>query len=279
MRLLVIVGGVFVCLLEAVAGQTTSRNSAGSPRGTVILASVQTRPILARFLELAGGADSKIVFVPTGHLQKPGAPQMFLGTNAGEAALKAAGAKEIVVLHTFDRAIADLDSFVEPLRRAGGVWLGGGLPENLLDTYAGTKVEQELRGVLARGGVVGGLSAGAMVLAGQTVNGSLGSDRQWVVRQGFGLLRGIAFQPHAQNPKPESWMLNRPDLLCIAADNSTAWVVRGDVAEIIGEGRAYVYTTSAGNADTAFITFQPGDRYELATGIVHSAQPEAAVKK
>ena len=74
-------------------------------------------------------------------------------------------------------AIADLDSFVEPLRRAGGVWLGGGLPENLLDTYTGTKVEQELRGVLARGGVVGGLSAGAMVLAGQTVNGSLGSDR------------------------------------------------------------------------------------------------------
>ena len=64
------------------------------------------------------------------------------------------------------------------------------MPEYLLDTYAGTKAEVEYKNVLARGGVVGGISAGALILAGDTVNGSLSADRQWVMRKGFGLLRG-----------------------------------------------------------------------------------------
>jgi cyanophycinase-like exopeptidase len=72
------------------------------------------------------------------------------------------------------------------------------MPEYLLDTYAGTKAEVEFKNVLARAGVVGGISAGAMILAAETVNGSLSADRQWVMRKGFGLLRGVAFQPHAQ---------------------------------------------------------------------------------
>jgi hypothetical protein len=98
---------------------------------------------------------------------------------------------------------------VEPLKRASGVWLAGGLPENLLDSYAGTKVETELRNVLARGGVIGGVSAGAMVLGSDAVNSGLSADRQWVVRKGFGLLRAVAYQPHAQNPRLDSWLSKR----------------------------------------------------------------------
>jgi len=245
---------------------TQSPSTVGPPRGTVVLASAQTPLILTRFIELAGGADSPIVLVPTAALNKPGGPQIgFASTNPPETALKAQGAKNVTVLHTFDRAVADSDTFVEPITRAAGVWFAGGMPEYLLDAYADTKVVVELRKVLERGGVVGGISAGAVVLATETVNGSLSADRQWVVRRAFGLLRGVAFQPHARPaPRMESWMVKRTDLLRIAADNATAWIVRGDVAEIIGDGNAYAYERGADVADAAFDTLRASDRYDLA---------------
>jgi hypothetical protein len=104
------------------------------------------------------------------------------------------------------------------------------------------KVVAELRKVFERGGVIGGISAGATVLASDTVNGSLGADRQWVVRPAFGLLRGVSFQPHARpTPRMESWMTKRTDLLRIAADNAAAWIVRGDIAEIVGDSNACAF--------------------------------------
>ena len=62
----------------------------------------------------------------------------------------------------------------------------------------------------------------------------------------------------------QSWMMKRTDLLRIAADNSTAWVVRGDVAEIVGDGNAYVWESGAIAADARFDTLRAGDRYDLA---------------
>lgn len=257
---------VMLSLATGLPVSTQGPSPVGPPRGTVVLASAQTPVILTRFIELAGGAGSPIVLVPTAALNKPGGPQIgFPSSTPPDAALKALGAKDVTVIHTFDRAVADSDAFVEPLTRAAGVWFAGGLPEYLLDSYADTRVVVELRKVLDRGGVVGGLSAGAVALASETVNGSLGADRQWVVRPAFGFLRGVAFQPHAQaTPKMESWMVKRIDLVRISADNATAWVVRGDVAEIVGGGNAYVYEPGATTADARFDTLRAGDRYDLA---------------
>ena len=245
---------------------TQSPSTVGPSRGTVVLASAQTPLILTRFIELAGGADSPIVLVPTAALSKPGGPQIgFAPSNPPETALKAQGAKNVTVLHTFDRAVADSDTFVEPITRAAGVWFAGGMPEYLLDAYADTQVVAELRRVLERGGAIGGISAGAVVLASETVNGSLSADRQWVVRRAFGFLRGVAFQPHARpTPRMETWMAKRTDLLRIASDNAAAWVVRGNVAEIVGDGNAYVYEPDAKVADARVETLRAGDRYDLA---------------
>jgi hypothetical protein len=66
-------------------------------------------------------------------------------------------------------------------------------------------------------------------------------------------------------------MLKRPDLLRIAADNSTAWLVIGDVAEIIGAGNAYVYEETGPGSDPRPITLRPGDRYDLAARVIRRA--------
>ena len=58
--------------------------------------------------------------------------------------------------------------------------------------------------------------------------------------------------------------MKRTDLLRIAADNATAWVIRSDVAEIVGDGNAYIYEAGADSADARFDTLRAPDRYDLA---------------
>jgi len=95
--------------------------------------------------------------------------------------------------------------------------------------------------VLARGGVVGGSSAGATILGSYMVRGAPSNDNrimnhpQYLV--GFGYLRGVAIDQHvvARDRLPDlhdSLTSRRPDLLGISEDEGTAWVVQGDRAEI-----------------------------------------------
>jgi cyanophycinase-like exopeptidase len=246
----------------------TLPSTVGPANGTLIVGSAETPDILARLIQAAGGPDALIIYVPTASRLKPDGSSVERVAANPEERLKAAGAKNVVVLHTFDREVADSDSFIETIKMANGVWFGGGHPEYLLDTYAGTKAQTAFGDVLSRGGVLGGASAGAMVLASDTINSLLDENYQLAPRKGFGFLRTVGFQPHAQSPKPETWMLKRPDLLRIAADNSTAWVVRGDVAEIIGTGNAYVYSENSGIAGTLSVTtLRAGDQYDLANRV------------
>jgi peptidase E len=198
-------------------------------------------------------------------------------SDAGVAPLKAAGAKNVIVLHTTDRQVADSEGFVEPIKRADGVWFGGGAPERIIDAYGGTKTAQELHNLLERGGVVGGTSAGAVVLASHFVPSMRGALSEQTPQDAFGFLRGVGIEPHVRAPNPRSWMLKRPDLLHIAADEVTAWAVRGDTAEIIGRGKAFVYRQDPADPRKGFITLHPGDRYNLATHTVRRAIEDSAL--
>ena len=104
----------------------------------------------------------------------------------------------VTVLHSLDRATSDSDGFIEPLRRATGVWILGGFPVHLVHSYVGTRTERAIRELLDRGGVVGGESAGAMIQASwlDTTAAEFTADIRAVIRThhsaGFGLLPGAA---------------------------------------------------------------------------------------
>src|SRR5581483_5879137 len=76
---------------------------------------------------------------------------------------KAQGLASVSLLHTLNPKEADDPSFVKPLQEATAAWLGGGDQSRLANAYHGTAVEKELQRLLARGGVIGGTSAGASV--------------------------------------------------------------------------------------------------------------------
>ncbi len=255
--------------------QPASTPSAAAPvvgpaRGTVIVVGggAMGPEIYERFIAAAGGPDALIIDVPTA-----GGAEDYGDDAAGARGFRRAGARNVRVLHTTDRALADADSFVAVLRSAGGVWFEGGRQYRLVDAYAGTKTEQAFRDVLARGGVIGGPAAGATILGDFLVRGAPSNDNRIMDdpshRQGFAYLRGVAIDQHVVARDrladlADSIMPRYPQLLGISEDEGTAWVVRGDTAEIIGRNKAFVY----GGADPTpagvpLLTLYPGDRYDL----------------
>src|SRR6202022_1776550 len=104
-------------------------------------------------------AQAPIVFVPSANVLDP-EPAKRAESNV----LVKAGAKNVTILHTTDRKVADSKKFFAPLLKARGVFFGGGRQWHLVDSYLNTRTQREFRAVLDRGGVIGGSSAGATII-------------------------------------------------------------------------------------------------------------------
>jgi cyanophycinase len=260
-----------------------SATKVGPAHGTVIVVGGGSmgQEIYDAFIEAAGGPGALIVDVPNA-----GGETNYGDDAAGARRLRDAGARNVHVLFTTNRAMADADSFTAVLKRAGGAWFDGGRQYRLVDAYAGTRTEQAFHDVLARGGVVGGSSAGATILGQFLVRGAPSGDNRIMdypgYRKAFAFLRGTAIDQHvvARERLPDladSIMSKYPQLLGMSEDEGTAWVVRGDTATIIGRGKAFVYGGHDPNdPGKPFLTLFPGDRYDLgARRVIHRAADDA----
>ena len=232
----------------------------GPEKGTlIVVGGGQLGPeILDRFISLSGGKDAPIVVIPTAG--EDNAPM-----TAEASVLAKAGMTNVTALHTRDRAVADTEAFVAPLKQARGVWFVGGRQWRLADSYLGTRTEKELRAVLDRGGVIAGTSAGATIQGSYLVRGAVeGSETMMSPghEQGFGYLRGVAIDQHLIKRHREKDLLRviekHPELLGIGLDESTAIVVQGDQFEVIGFSKVAIYD----NPKT-FYFLSAGDRFDL----------------
>lgn len=250
-----------------------SRTHGPSPGSLLLLGGIRpNQTIRSAFVALAGGPASHIVVIPTASVGDAGPPGMMSYiTRRFEEIL---GVAKVTVLHSLDRATSDSDSFVEPLRSATGVWILGGFPENLVHSYLGTKTERAIHDLLDRGGVVGGESAGAMIQASwlDTTGDEFTSEIRTLIRTngrgGFGLLTRAAVFPHFNKRGSEAaagFSAEHPDQLAIGIDEQTALIVKGDVAEVVGEGQVSLY--DGRRQATNPVVLRSGDQYDFAAGI------------
>lgn len=249
-----------VFLLAALAAPA---EMVGPERGSLVVIGGGTLgpQIVKRFIELAGGPASPIVVIPTA-----GEADTYGQNWGGAAFLRTAGCTDVTVLHTRDRSVADSESFVEPLRRARGVFFPGGRQWRLVDSYMNTRVQRELEAVLIRGGVIAGSSAGATIQGSYLVRGAREGNTVMMApgyEKGFGYLRNVAVDQHLIRRKRERDMIpvvtKHPQLLGIGIDESTAIVVQGDRFEVIGASKVAIYTHGR---DYYFL--DPGDKFDLA---------------
>jgi cyanophycinase len=220
--------------------------------------------IWKRFIELAGGPDAPLVVIPTA-LEDP------IPAEIGETkALKRYGATAVTQLHTRDRKTADDPKFSEVLLKAKGVWFSGGRQWKFVDAYEGTLTEKRFHEVLARGGAIGGSSAGASIQSeymprghplGNTVMAAEGYER------GFAFLPGCAVDQHFfardRTADMTGLMAEYPQFLGVGIDEGTALVVRGSRAAVIGKSKVGFYDTRKKRAGPDYEEVKTGEAYDL----------------
>ncbi len=240
----------------------------GPPHGTLVAAGggPVRGEILERFVAHAGGASARIVVIPTAH-----DGDAFSDGWKGLAPFRKMGAAGVTVLHTRDRTVAESEAFVAPLKAATGVWISGGQQWRLVDAYLDTRTHRELEALLERGGVVGGTSAGASMLASFLVRGAK-DDRGRVIAEGylkgFGFMEAVAVDQHLLTRYRQADLFQvlgrRPDILGIGLDEGAAIVVQGDRAEVIGESQVAVYGAND-RGDRPYYFLSRGDVFDLAS--------------
>ena len=232
-RVVVITALVLAIATIAVAAEV------GPPNGSLVIAGggVSDPAIYERFVSLAGGPEAPIVVIPTA-----GSGETYGDFWPGLQRLRDAGAVNLKVLHTRDPQEADREDFVAPLLEARGVWFSGGRQWRLVDAYLGTRTLEEIRGVLERGGVIGGSSAGATIQGSYLVRGDSSTNTIMMGdhTEGFGFLANVGIDQHLLRRNRHFDLVEvieaHPELLGIGLDEDTAIVVRGNTFEVIGNG-------------------------------------------
>jgi cyanophycinase len=263
-----VVAGLAVCLATGLPNAAASQ-VVGPERGSLVVVggAMQDPAIVQRFIELAGGPHAPIVVVPTA-----GGGEEYDEYCSCLAFLRDNGATDLTVVHTADPEEANTRRFVEPIRRARGVWFTGGRQWRLVDAYGGTLAEDAFRDVLERGGVIGGSSAGASIQGSLLIRGDTETNTVLLGdhQRGFGYLRNVGVDQHLLMRNRHFDMLEvldeYPELLGIGLDENTAIVVQGDQMDVMGQGYVAIYDRNA-RIDTGgdFYFLAPGDRFDLAT--------------
>jgi cyanophycinase len=191
---------------------------------------------------------------------------LILPTAAVEAPWKAASngvqyfsrlgarASELMVLSV---AHANDEDTIKNLSFASVVYFTGGSPAHLLAILHGTKLLDRLRKMITVGVVVGGSSAGAMVMGSMM---RLPTTGEWV--KGLDIATGLAVLPHHEGQDPEmvaSELTKRvpPGLTIFGIEAQTCCFGSPGNWRVLGSGKVTVYR------DGSWATYSGGRSFLL----------------
>lgn len=228
--------------------------------------------IYSAFAASIGGRDQPVVYIPTatgdeawirqgGHLQK------FIDH----------GFTNLHTVHTRNRDSADTPVFIERIRKAKGVFFGGGDQTRLADAYLGTRLHRELTALLERGGTLMGTSAGASIMGSILVGGDHRKtpDRKFKLPEGLAFMKHTAIDQHVLVRNRAFDLIpvleNHPGTFGLSLDESTAAVVSSTEIHVIGESYMMTYDPLDWKAQTEkwgrilmpFRFHAPGGRFDL----------------
>lgn len=233
----------------------TFQNFSQSKGKLVIVGGVQTPEIEKKYVELAGGANARIMIIPNaGSDPKECSEEVQL-------IFDKLGAKSDYLL--FTRATADDEANLKKMEWANAVFFLGGDQVDLTRDMLGTKLLGMVYDIYNKGGVVGGSSAGAAVMSEVMITGNELVNKDSTVsfiniekgnvetKQGFGFLKTVIIDQHFLKRKRHnrtiSALIEHPTLLGVAIDESTSIIVNpDDTFEVLGTNQVLVYDPTNG---------------------------------
>ena len=267
--------------------------------GSVVLhgGGLITNDVFDKFVELAGGKDARIVLVPSAGYRLADYPDMksYRATLSSRYSswvqLKIDGrVADFRFLTTDNPNDADQPDFVRPLETATGVWFSGGNQSRLNYRYVGefparTKFQDALLGVLQRGGVVGGTSAGTaampeiMTLGSETDEDT--SRNSAVAAHGLGLFNRAIVEQHfntrggrlerftelLKDQDKLNKLARRPNaaetMIGIAIEERSAVVAKNNRLEVLGETNSHVFLKTDQGRTVQWCELEPGEAAQL----------------
>lgn len=240
------------------------------PKGHLIIhgGGSLTADVIDRFVELGGGTEGHLVYVPTS-LEDDASTDL----TSIPAYLRPRSFGKVTILHTRDPKVADTDEFIAPLKTVTAIWFSGGRQWRTMDAYLNTRTAAAFIAAYRRGGVIAGSSAGATVQGSYLVRGAPEGNHIMMAdghEQGFGFLPDAAIDQHAIVRKRLGDMIpvieRYPHLLGVAIDESTALVVSGGVATVLGKSRVALYDANRwADEKTRYFFLEKGERFDMQT--------------
>ncbi len=238
----------------------TSAHTSERPKGTLVAIGggdyEQTELIDRHMLQLAGGLDAPVAFLPTAR------PSRKMGDKFVEY-YGSLGAKNVAVVPVNEREDAFKQEHVDALLRARLIFLSWGVGSRLVETLTGTPVLEALGRAYREGAVMACMSAGSRAVGELCIARGTGMEalREGIVKgplreeaggkgpvqfvPGFNWAPGIVFEPHLSEYNRYGHFLLltalRPDMTWIGIDERTAVIVHPDErVEVIGSSNVFV---------------------------------------
>jgi len=215
------------------------------------------KPVLRRFVELAGGTGARIVVCATASALGDEITRLYESTFAR---LEVA---DVVSVRPQTRAEADDPAAAAAVDAATAVFMTGGNQLKLSSVVTGTRFGDAIAAAYRRGAVIGGTSAGASALSEHMVafgaSGATPKNRISQLARGLGLWPGVIVDQHFSQRNRYGRLLSlvaqNPSLLGLGIDEDTAAVVSGGrFLEVIGRGSVFVCDGRAAVTNSAAAT-------------------------
>jgi len=242
---LLVAFALLLCLPTSLLGAP----AAATPKGHLLIigGNGTTDDIVKRAVETAGGAKGKVVIFP----QASELPET--GPNAVKTWTEA-GIGQAIVLDPGNPAAA-----IEAVKGATFIWFPGGDQNKLTKALEKTGIPEAIRARYAEGALVGGTSAGAAVMSRVMLTGE--ADLQSITAAKTETAPGFALLPEAivdqhflkrqRVNRLISAVLDRPELVGIGIDETTAIFVTGTSFEVLGKNTVLVIDARKALVDKA----------------------------
>jgi len=202
-------------------------------------AKLRRRTVLRAFVEAAGGADARIVVIPTASSLGDELVAVY------QAVFAALGVYDVVAVRPRTRPESAHPASVAAVDRATGVFMTGGNQLKLTAVVTGTPLGAAIHAAHARGAAVGGTSAGASILSDHMIafgpSGATPKQRMSQLAVGLGLIHGVVIDQHFHQRnrygRLMSLVAQSPSMLGIGVDEDTAAVIEeAHLLRVLGRG-------------------------------------------
>lgn len=225
---------------------------------------LERKRILSRFVELSGGADARIVIIPTASkLADTGDRYLQLFTELG--------VEDVQVADILTRDDAEREDYLEMIENATGVFLTGGNQLRITTIIGGTSIAKAIRRLNASGLNVAGTSAGASVLSDHMIafgkDGTSPQAGSVALAPGLGLTNRFIIDQHfrqrdrlgrlvaalAYNPHPTGIGLDEDTAAFIGPDNTVEVEGSGALTLVDSSKTQFSSMAEAGESDPVCI--------------------------